>query len=166
MIFFIIQLIGGPPNPSQDSSENLVSIFISKVIDPENPYGTSDSVRILLLQFAALLVEKAAPHIHDAADKWVLVEDMVTKVYMIYVTFSYRLRVWAPDRDVRVQILSWFQCFLLPKFMLFLLFSAPNWHFYFDFALFFSVFSNFQSFLSVASHIPGASSMANILYLW
>ncbi|XP_030846194.1 transformation/transcription domain-associated protein [Strongylocentrotus purpuratus] len=62
-------LIGGPPNPGQDSPDNLVSVFISKVIDPENPYGTSDSVRILLLQFAALLVERAAPHIHDAADK-------------------------------------------------------------------------------------------------
>ncbi|XP_038044323.1 transformation/transcription domain-associated protein-like isoform X2 [Patiria miniata] len=63
------KLIGGPPNPGQDSPDNLVSVFISKVIDPENPYRTSDSVRILLLQFAALLVEKAAPHIHDAADK-------------------------------------------------------------------------------------------------
>ncbi|XP_072179557.1 transformation/transcription domain-associated protein-like [Diadema setosum] len=62
-------LIGGPSNPGQDSPDNLVSVFISKVIDPENPYGTSDSVRILLLQFAALLVERAAPHIHDAADK-------------------------------------------------------------------------------------------------
>ena len=66
---FTHQLIGGPPNPGQDSTDNLVSVFISKVIDPENPYGTSDSVRILLLQFAALLVERAAPHIHDAADK-------------------------------------------------------------------------------------------------
>ena len=35
------------------------------------------------------------------------------------------------------------------------LFSAQNLlFFYFEFALFFSVFSNFQSFLSVASHIP------------
>ena len=57
-------------------------------------------------------------------------------------------------RDVRVQLLSWFQRFLLPKFMCFLIFSAENWHFYFDFALFLSVFSNFQSFLSVASDIP------------
>ncbi len=64
-------------------------------------------------------------------------------------------------RDVRVQLLSWFQCFLLPKFMHFLLCSAQNWHFYFNFALFFSVCSNFQSFLSVASHIPVLS-----LLLW
>ena len=30
-----------------------------------------DSVRILLLQFSALLVEYAAPHIHDASNKYV-----------------------------------------------------------------------------------------------
>ncbi|XP_071811547.1 transformation/transcription domain-associated protein-like isoform X3 [Apostichopus japonicus] len=63
------ELIGGPPNPSQNSPDNLVSVFISKVIDPDNPHGTSDALRILLLQFGALLVEKAAPHIHDTADK-------------------------------------------------------------------------------------------------
>ena len=40
-------------------------------------------------------------------------------------------------RDVRVQLLSRFQCFLLPKFMCFLFFSAQNWHFYSNFALFF-----------------------------
>ena len=69
--FFLpfFQLIGGPPNPGQDSPDNIVSVFISKVIDPENPYGTSDSVRILLLQFAALLVERAALPIHGAANK-------------------------------------------------------------------------------------------------
>ncbi|XP_070565955.1 transformation/transcription domain-associated protein-like isoform X2 [Ptychodera flava] len=63
------QLIGGPPNPGQDSQDNIISVFISRLIDPENPYGMSDAVRILLLQFSALLVENAAPHIHDAADK-------------------------------------------------------------------------------------------------
>ncbi|XP_077870553.1 transformation/transcription domain-associated protein [Saccoglossus kowalevskii] len=63
------KLIGGPPNPGQDSNDNIISIFISRLIDPENPYGMSDAVRILLLQFSALLVENAAPHIHDAADK-------------------------------------------------------------------------------------------------
>ncbi|XP_033101198.1 transformation/transcription domain-associated protein-like isoform X1 [Anneissia japonica] len=63
------ELIGGPPNPSGSNPNNLVNIFIEKVIDPDNPYGTSDSTRILLLQFAALLVEHAAPHIHDAADR-------------------------------------------------------------------------------------------------
>ncbi|XP_068742186.1 transformation/transcription domain-associated protein-like isoform X1 [Montipora capricornis] len=62
-------LIGGPPSPEQDSNENVISVFISKVIDPENPFGTSDAVRILLLQFSALLVEHASQHIHDAANK-------------------------------------------------------------------------------------------------
>ncbi len=68
------------------------------------------------------------------------------------------------NRDVRVQLLSWFQCFLLPAFMRILLFSAQNLHFYFNFALLFSVFGNFQSFLSVASHIPGKGT-CNITWL-
>ncbi|XP_077979126.1 transformation/transcription domain-associated protein-like [Glandiceps talaboti] len=63
------QLIGGPPTPGQDSTDNIISVFISRLIDPDNPYGIGDAVRILLLQFSALLVEHAAPHIHDAADK-------------------------------------------------------------------------------------------------
>eukprot|EP00794_Sanderia_malayensis_P003406 gene3406-3896_t len=62
-------LIGGAPNPDQDSSDNVISVFINKVIDPQSPFATSDSVRILLLQFSALLVEFAAPYIHDAANK-------------------------------------------------------------------------------------------------
>ncbi|XP_071454988.1 transformation/transcription domain-associated protein [Hetaerina americana] len=63
------RLVGGPPAPDQDNTENVVSVFISRVIDPENPFGTADSVRILLLQFSCLLVEQASPHIHDAANK-------------------------------------------------------------------------------------------------
>ena len=55
-------------------------------------------------------------------------------------------------RDMRVQLFSWFQCFLLPKFMRFLLFSAQNWHFYFDFALFFSVLVIFRVFVCGLSH--------------
>ena len=66
------RLIGGTPAPDQDNPDNVISIFILKVIDPENPFGTSDAVRILLLQFSSLLVEQAAPHIHDAANKLVL----------------------------------------------------------------------------------------------
>uniref|UniRef100_A0A0L8IF18 Non-specific serine/threonine protein kinase n=1 Tax=Octopus bimaculoides TaxID=37653 RepID=A0A0L8IF18_OCTBM len=62
-------LIGGPPSPDQDNSDNVISVFINRVIDPENPFGTSDAVRILLLQFSSLLVEQASPHIHDAANK-------------------------------------------------------------------------------------------------
>ncbi|KAI1279601.1 Transformation/transcription domain-associated protein [Halotydeus destructor] len=62
-------LIGGPPAPDQDLPDNLISVFINKIIDPDNPYGHSDAVRILLLQFSCLLVEQASPHIHDAANK-------------------------------------------------------------------------------------------------
>ncbi|XP_041366452.1 transformation/transcription domain-associated protein-like [Gigantopelta aegis] len=62
-------LIGGHPAPDQDNEENVISIFITRIIDPENPFGTSDAVRILLLQFSSLLVEQASPHIHDAANK-------------------------------------------------------------------------------------------------
>ncbi|KAK2564815.1 Transformation/transcription domain-associated protein [Acropora cervicornis] len=43
-------LIGGPPSPEHDSNDNVISVFIGKVIDPDNPFGTSDAVRILLLQ--------------------------------------------------------------------------------------------------------------------
>ncbi len=46
-------------------------LYILQVIDPDNPFGTSDAVRILLLQFSSQLVEQASPHIHDAANKYV-----------------------------------------------------------------------------------------------
>ncbi|KAH3795925.1 hypothetical protein DPMN_149487 [Dreissena polymorpha] len=42
------RLIGGPAQPDLDNPENIV-------IDPENPFGNSDAVRILLLQFSSLL---------------------------------------------------------------------------------------------------------------
>ena len=64
------KLIGGPPAPDQDSEDNIISVFINRIIDPENPFGTSDAVRILLLQFSSLLVEQASSHIHDAANKY------------------------------------------------------------------------------------------------
>lgn len=63
------RLIGGPPAPEQDLNENVMSVFINKVIDSDNHFATSDAVRILLLQFSCLLVEQASPHIHDAANK-------------------------------------------------------------------------------------------------
>ena len=66
------KLIGGPPTPDQDNPENIISAFITKIIDPENPFGTSDSVRILLLQLSSLLVEQASSHIHDANNKQVM----------------------------------------------------------------------------------------------
>ena len=64
-------LIGGTPAPDKDSDDNVISVFINRVIDPDNPFGASDAVRILLLQFSSLLVEQASPHIHDAANKYV-----------------------------------------------------------------------------------------------
>ena len=63
------KLIGSPPAPDQGDAENVVSTFILDIIDPENPFGTSDTVRILLLQFSCLLVDQGAPHIHDAGNK-------------------------------------------------------------------------------------------------
>ncbi|CAH1997935.1 unnamed protein product [Acanthoscelides obtectus] len=59
------KLVGGPPMPYQDSNDNVVSVFINKLIDPDNPFPSADCVRISLLQFSCLLVEKASPHIHD-----------------------------------------------------------------------------------------------------
>ncbi|CAG9767854.1 unnamed protein product [Ceutorhynchus assimilis] len=60
-----IKLIGGPPMPYQDNTENVVSVFINKLIDPDSPYPQADCVRISLLQFSCLLVEQASSHIHD-----------------------------------------------------------------------------------------------------
>ena len=39
------------------------------MIDPDNPSGYPDSVRISLLQLSCLLVSHASPHIHDASNK-------------------------------------------------------------------------------------------------
>ena len=63
------KLIGSPPAPDDENNSNVVSAFIQNIIDPENPFGTSDNVRILLLQFSCLLVDQGAAHIHDAANK-------------------------------------------------------------------------------------------------
>ncbi|KAH9644539.1 hypothetical protein HF086_002340 [Spodoptera exigua] len=63
------KIVGGTPAPYQDSPDNVVSVFINNVIDPENPFACSDAVRISLLQFACLLLEQASPHIHDANNK-------------------------------------------------------------------------------------------------
>lgn len=63
------KLVGGPAAPNSDSPDNVISVFINKLIDPENPFGNGDCVRILLLQLSCLLVEQALPHIHDTANK-------------------------------------------------------------------------------------------------
>lgn len=65
----ITELIGCEPSPDLDSKDNVVSVFISELIDPDRPFGCADCVRISLLQFSCLLVEYAAPYIHDAANK-------------------------------------------------------------------------------------------------
>lgn len=39
-------LIGGPPSPEQDSNENVISVFVCKVVDPDNPFGTSVSQKL------------------------------------------------------------------------------------------------------------------------
>nr|KAG5693699.1 hypothetical protein BaRGS_008341 [Batillaria attramentaria] len=62
-------LVGGPPAPELDNDDNVISVFINRIIDPDNPFATSDSVRIHLLQFSSLLVDQASAHIHDAANK-------------------------------------------------------------------------------------------------
>lgn len=59
-------LIGAPPNPYQEDDNNIVSVFINKVIDPEKSMDDDDDpLRIALLQFACLLVERSSAHIHD-----------------------------------------------------------------------------------------------------
>ena len=63
------KLIGSAPAPDDENNSNVVSAFIQNIIDPENPFGTSDNVRILLLQFSCLLVDQGSAHIHDAANK-------------------------------------------------------------------------------------------------
>lgn len=63
------QLIGGPPEPDEDSPNNLISIFINDIIILKSPFRISDSVRIFILQLSCLLLEQASAHIHDAANK-------------------------------------------------------------------------------------------------
>ena len=63
------ELIGYPPSPDQDHHNNVVSVFINRVITPDEPFAYSDAVRILLLQLSCLLVEQAASHIHDSVSK-------------------------------------------------------------------------------------------------
>lgn len=59
-------LIGAPPNPYQEDDNNIVSVFINKVIDPDRSMDDDDDpLRIALLQFACLLVERSSAHIHD-----------------------------------------------------------------------------------------------------
>ncbi len=51
-------MIGSPPAPDAENSENIISTFILELVEPDNPFGTSDAVRILLLQLSCLLVDQ------------------------------------------------------------------------------------------------------------
>lgn len=66
-------LLGGPPQPERENPNNLIHMFINKVIDPicsgDKKFVISDAVRILLLQFSCLLVDQASPHIHEATNR-------------------------------------------------------------------------------------------------
>lgn len=61
-------IIGSTPAPEMDSDDNVVSSFISNIIESSSE-STSDAVRILLLQFSCLLVDEGAAHIHNAGNK-------------------------------------------------------------------------------------------------
>ncbi len=63
------ELIGGPAQPDIDSDENIISVFINKIIDPDNPNSNSDSLRIFLLQLSSLFVQHAHDYIHDVNNK-------------------------------------------------------------------------------------------------
>ncbi|KAL7293008.1 hypothetical protein TKK_0013455 [Trichogramma kaykai] len=64
-----VKLVGCAPVPYIDSNENIISIFINKIIDPENPLTSTDCVRIALLQCSCLFVELAPQYIHDGSNK-------------------------------------------------------------------------------------------------
>lgn len=66
---YIKELIGGEPNPNQDDDNNLISVFINKIIDPENPCLTCDALRIFLLQLSSIFVQYAHEYIHDVHKK-------------------------------------------------------------------------------------------------
>ena len=37
------ELLGGAPDPEHDNEENIISVFINKVINPDKPFGSSVS---------------------------------------------------------------------------------------------------------------------------
>ncbi|XP_023247442.1 transformation/transcription domain-associated protein [Copidosoma floridanum] len=64
-----IKLVGSAPVPYQDSPDNIISVFINKIIDPDSILTSVDCVRIALLQLSCLLVELAPQYIHDGTNK-------------------------------------------------------------------------------------------------
>lgn len=51
-------IIGGPPNPEQDNEENVISVFVSRVIDPDNPFKTSVRNFYSLVQLVLMFIKK------------------------------------------------------------------------------------------------------------
>ena len=41
------ELLGGAPDPEHDNDENIISVFINKVINPDKPFGSSVSVYVM-----------------------------------------------------------------------------------------------------------------------
>lgn len=50
---------------TQDEDSNVISIFINKIVNPFMVKMNDDGLRIVLLQFACLLVERASGHIQS-----------------------------------------------------------------------------------------------------
>ncbi|XP_043460946.1 transformation/transcription domain-associated protein-like [Leptopilina heterotoma] len=61
----VFEIIGTPPSPNTDDPRNLISIFINKVIDIDNPGELGDRLRVGIFRFACLLVDHAGEYIHD-----------------------------------------------------------------------------------------------------
>jgi hypothetical protein len=44
------ELIGGDPNPyAEGTDDRMIHVFINEVIEPDEPYGSADVVRIFVL---------------------------------------------------------------------------------------------------------------------
>ncbi len=63
------QLVGTDPSPEIDNENNLISVFINKLIDTENINTQSDSIRIHLLHLSGIFVQRAHNYIHDVNNK-------------------------------------------------------------------------------------------------
>lgn len=50
---------------NQDEESNVISVYINKIVNPFMTKECDDGLRIALLQFACLLVERASAHIHS-----------------------------------------------------------------------------------------------------
>ena len=49
------ELLGGAPDPEHDNEDNIISVFINKVINPDNPFGSSVSTLFLSLSLSLSL---------------------------------------------------------------------------------------------------------------